>query len=310
MSDAALDAARAFPTPRPERHPMTEKPLTAREAAFVEAYRQHGNASRAAREAGYAAHQANAIGWKVLRRPKIVAALRAVGIEIVLTPKADSALRKYPRTYRRNGLTVLQERFVFEYLSDGNATQAAIRAGFAGNPLDTGTRMLHQPEVARAIERERATTAARLGISAQRVGAELARIAFADIGDIADWGPDGVVLKEKAAVSKHDRAAIAELSTTKAPRKDGAKDGAPDGVSRTHLRMHSKQAALDGLARFLGLYGRGARTIARMAAQDESEKQDANTILRERLLRIARSAPPEAEAKKDEDKDAAGETES
>jgi phosphoserine phosphatase len=62
--------------------------------------------------------------------------------------------------------------------------------------------------------------------------------------------------------------------------------------------MHSKQRALDALARHLGLYGRGAKTIA--AAMD-GEKRDANAILRERLLKIARrdgTGVPEEKKKK------------
>jgi phage terminase small subunit len=256
---------------------MTTKPLTAREARFVEQYRLHGNASRAAREAGYAGHQSGAIGWKTLRRPQIIAALREHGIEIVLTPKKNSQFQKHARTYRRKGLTLLQERFVSQYLIDGNSTQAAIRAGLTGNPMRAGVAMLKRREVARAIQRERAAAAARLSITADRVKDELAAIAFANIADVAEWGPDGVTLKEKNALPKADQAAIAELSSSRTEKT---------GAAKAHVKMHSKQHALDALAKHLGIYGRGTRTIAR-AAGDTGEKRDANAILRERLLKIA-----------------------
>lgn len=100
---------------------MAPKPLTAREARFVARYRLHGKAAQAAREAGYAAYQTNTMGWKVLHRPQIIAALRDVGIEIVLPPKQPGAPPR-PGRYRRQGLTLRQERFVSEYLIDGNAT--------------------------------------------------------------------------------------------------------------------------------------------------------------------------------------------
>jgi hypothetical protein len=58
------------------------------------------------------------------------------------------------------------------------------------------------------------------------------------------------------------------------------------GAVRAHVKMHSKQQALDALAKHLGIYGRGTRTIARVAG-DVREKRDANEILRERLLKIA-----------------------
>lgn len=257
---------------------MTTKPLTAREARFVEQYRLHGNAAQAAREAGYAPHQAKAIGWNVLHKPKIIAALRAVGIEIVLAPKRPGQPRNYARAYKRQGLTLLQERFVHQYLIDGNATQAAIRAGLPSrNPVRAGCQMLHHREVAKAIERERAAAAARLNITADRVKAELAAIGFASIADVADWGPDGVTLKDKKTLAKADQAAIAELSSSRVEKT---------GAVKAQVKMHSKQQALDALAKHLGLYGRGTRTIARVAG-DTGEKRDANTILRERLLKIA-----------------------
>jgi len=255
---------------------MTARPLTAREARFVAQYRLHGNASRAAREAGYAPYQTNTMGWKILQRAKIRAALRAHGIEIVVPPGKPGAKRG---RYRRKGLTLHQERFVLEYLIDGNATQAAIRAGLpAKSPVKAGSAMLHHPEVARRIDRERAAAAARLRIDADRVKAELAAIAFASIADIADWGPDGVTLKEKEMLSPPDRAAIAELSSSRVEKS---------GAVKAHVKMHSKQQALDALARHLGLYGRGVRAPMRTPEELERDRRDANAELRARLLKIA-----------------------
>lgn len=264
---------RAFP----KENLMSTKPLTAREARFVEQYRLHGNAAQAAREAGYAAYQANAMGWKILHRPRVIAALRVHGIEIVVQSKIPGKPRA---RYRRKGLTLRQERFVLEYMIDGNAAQAAIRAALPGtNPAKSGSAMLHNRAVAQAIQRERAAAAARLSITADRVKNELAALAFASMADVADWGPDGVTLKEKKMLSPPDRAAIAEFFSEKTV-------GEKSTTSRTHVRMHSKQQALDALARHLGLYGRGAKTIGRLAGP-EREKRDANAILRERLLKIA-----------------------
>jgi phage terminase small subunit len=265
---------------------MSTKPLTAREARFVEQYRLHGKAAQAAREAGYAPYQGPAIGWTLLRKPKIIAALRAYGIEIVLTPRKTSQFGTKTRTYRRKGLTLLAERFVHEYMIDGNSTQAAIRAGLpARNPQRAGMNMLKRREVAQAIQRERAAAATRLSITADRVRNELAAIAFASIADVAEWGPEGVTLKDKSAVSSHDHAAIAELSSSRV-EKTGA---GSVGSVRAHVKMHSKQQALDALAKHLGLYGRGTRTIARYATPEEQERgrRDANAELRARLLKIA-----------------------
>ncbi|HEY1507254.1 MAG TPA: terminase small subunit [Stellaceae bacterium] len=276
-------------TPPPAPGARAPKPLTARQARFVAQYRLHGNASKAAREAGYSPHEGGAIGWMLLRKPKIIEALRALGMEIVLTPRKTSQFRTPVKTYRRKGLTLLQERFVQQYMIDGNSTQAAIRAGLpARNPMRAGVRMLKHRGVAQAIERARAAAEARLTITADRVKNELAAIAFASIADVADWGPEGVTLKEKKAVAPQDRAAIAEFFCEKTAHEKTTGEKAT--TSRTQVKMHSKQQALDALARHLGLYGRGARTIARAA--DTGEKRDANTILRERLLKIAGQKKP------------------
>lgn len=112
-----------------------------------------------------------------------------------------------------------------------------------------------------------------------RLAAEYARIAFADIGDIADWDEGGALtLRAKGDIAKDDRAAIAELKTR--PGKHG---------TRTTIRLHAKQAALDALAKHLGFFLRPGEKRPPTPEEQERERMDANAILRERLMRIVRS---------------------
>jgi len=75
-------------------------------------------------------------------------------------------------------ISAKQQRFADEYLVDLNATQAAIRAGYATRNADvTGPRLLGNVGIAAAIEAGRAKQAERTGITADRVIAELAAIA-------------------------------------------------------------------------------------------------------------------------------------
>ena len=61
-----------------------------------------------------------------------------------------------------------QQRFVAEYLIDSNATQAAIRAGYASANADvTGPRLLGNVGIAAAIAAGRAKIADRLEITAE-----------------------------------------------------------------------------------------------------------------------------------------------
>ena len=87
------------------------------------------------------------------------------------------------------GLSPKQAAFVAEYLIDLNATRAAIRAGYSERTAGwTGCRLLRNAAVREAVEREQARRAERTGITADRVLAELANIAFADPRDLMEWG--------------------------------------------------------------------------------------------------------------------------
>jgi phage terminase small subunit len=174
-------------------------------------------------------------------------------------------------------MTPRQQRFVEEYLVDMNAHQAALRAGFSPRSArQIVTKLLRRPEVADAIRAATDARAERLRITADRVLPELARIAFAEIGRLAEWGPDGVTLKPRREITPDDAAAIAEIAT--------GKDGAP-----TRLKLHDKQRALDGLARHLGLYGRTAGVAAASPEARLAAAKRAREILAERLAALAKA---------------------
>jgi phage terminase small subunit len=229
----------------------------------------------------------------VLKRPHIVAALRERGLDPPRGVHPATQIRKPVVRRPRSAMSVVEERFALAYLVCGNAAEAARRAGIkTARPHGAGCRLLHLPRVAAFIEAERAASIERTRIDVDRVKRELARLAFVDIGDIVDWSEDALVLRPSAAISPDDRAAIAQLKV-----KQGKQ-----GLKAT-IRLHSKQHALDSLAKLLGLYGnRKPPTVI-----DAAERLDANQILRERLLRIARrgasreepaSSLPEAGARK------------
>ncbi len=115
-------------------------------------------------------------------------------------------------------LTPKQRRFVDEYLLDMNATAAARRAGYGERSASTnGYGFLQSANVAAAIEARLAVRRARLQVTAERVIAELARIAFSDIGRIMDWSSEDVALKPPGEISPDDHAAIQEIAVVKRP---------------------------------------------------------------------------------------------
>lgn len=74
-------------------------------------------------------------------------------------------------------LSPKQQRFVAEYLIDGNGTQAAIRAGYAeGSAKVTASRLLTKANIAAAVEAKRARIADRLEITAAGLVRDVAEI--------------------------------------------------------------------------------------------------------------------------------------
>jgi phage terminase small subunit len=153
-------------------------------------------------------------------------------------------------------LTAKQCLFVGEYLVDLNATQAAIRAGYSAQTArQTGSENLSKPYIAAEIER---ALAARGGITRTRLIEELARIAFSDIGKVVTWGPEAVVIQapESGVAIKRMENRITLLDSDKI--EDDVR-GAVAEISQgangaLHVKMHDKVAALDKLARVLGMY--------------------------------------------------------
>jgi len=85
-------------------------------------------------------------------------------------------------------LTPKQRFFVREYLIDLNSSAAARRAGYKHGEI--GRRLVTKSHVLTAIEKEMRRRAAKLDISAERVLAEIAKIAFSDARKLFDANGD------------------------------------------------------------------------------------------------------------------------
>jgi phage terminase small subunit len=141
-------------------------------------------------------------------------------------------------------LTPKQKRFVDEYLVDLNASQAAIRSGFSPRTSRfIGYRLLTMPKIKEALRGAQEDLTRRTEVTQERVIAELAAIAFSNIGDIVSWGPDGVSVKSADELSPEILASVADVS------KSSGKEG---GMVR--VRLHDKLRALELLGKHLGLF--------------------------------------------------------
>lgn len=140
-------------------------------------------------------------------------------------------------------LTPKQQRFVEEYLIDLNATQAAIRAGYAPDNANVeGARLLANANIRARIDIALAERSKRTGINAEIVIQELAKIARVNPIDVIN--PDTGEIK---ASSTDDVAAIASVRVKVTPTKNG------DIVER-EVRMADKIKALELLGKHLGMF--------------------------------------------------------
>jgi len=245
--------------------------MNERQRRFVAAYRVSRNARRPALAAGYAPGAAGPAGSKMLRDPEIVAELKSVGVEVAYGINPPGQKRAPRKPFVKQGLTLRQQRFVAEYLKDGNATKAAIRAGLKSkNPAYAGNKMKRRVGVAEAIAKGRAEIAQELRVDVARVVEEYARLAFADLRDYVEWGPKGVTLKPQSEIGKAASPAIVELVA----RKD--KRG-----TRTKVRLHSKLKSLEALGKYLGIFARANASKATRAALGQgAPKEDAAAKIR------------------------------
>ncbi len=138
----------------------------------------------------------------------------------------------------------MQKRFVEEYMVDRNGTRAAVRAGYSANSARTqASQLLKRPAIMAALGQAMALQAKEEEISSDPVVRELARVAFADIRDVVEWDDQGMVVKSSDRLAPEAGRAVAEIS--KRPTREGMV---------VKVKMHDKLAALNALARHLGMF--------------------------------------------------------
>lgn len=107
-----------------------------------------------------------------------------------------------PKPNQRNGLTLKEERFVAEYIVDGNGTRSALAAGYSkGCAQQQATEMLAKPRVRQAIDDRKGKLLAKLELTAEKVLRDIDRIATA-AEKVGEFGP---ALRGRELLGKHLR---------------------------------------------------------------------------------------------------------
>lgn len=134
-------------------------------------------------------------------------------------------------------------RFAEEYTIDLNASAAAIRAGFSPKTAKDAAAWIHpdhpaKPQVRALIDQLNAERSRRTGVTADRVIAELAKIAFVNAEDLID--PD--TAKVLPTAKREDKAAIQSV-TVKTGRTE-----------EREIKLADKTRALELLGKHLGVF--------------------------------------------------------
>ena len=185
-------------------------------------------------------------------------ATQKAGKPVAPSKKTTTAAKKHRSAGARvDGLLPKQAKFVAEYLISGNATQAALAAGYSPKTAHViGQENLKKPVIASLLAAKSAEIAARqderlaaMELTKERVQREIARIAFFDARKM--FGPDGNPLPI-TELDDDTAACIVGLDVLEEWAGTGE-----DRVLVGHVKKYkiaSKTAALDQASKILGMY--------------------------------------------------------
>jgi phage terminase small subunit len=174
------------------------------------------------------------------------------------------------RPSKRRPLTDQQERFCLEFVRAPSAAQAAIRAGYAaGSAKQSAHQLLHgtggrapmSAKIRARVAKLVAELEAAQGVTQARLENELAAVAFADLRDLVEFGPDGIVVRSSADIPAESAAALVEIRCEERVEEEKSKvlSGAEAGEQiqvqttilhrRMGVKLHPKLQAIEILAR-------------------------------------------------------------
>jgi len=140
-----------------------------------------------------------------------------------------------------------QRKFVAEYIVSGNATQAAIAAGYSAKTAGSqGERLLRHAEISGALAEARAKLEIKTEITQERVLAELALLAFSSVDhyEVDELGN----VTAKADAPKGAMRAISSIKRKTFTTKDG------DVSREVEIKLWDKPGPLKLAGKHVGLF--------------------------------------------------------
>lgn len=150
------------------------------------------------------------------------------------------------------------EKFA-QLLAQGmSAVQAFVAAGYAYS-TGNAARLSANESVKRRVEELTREATGLAGISIKRVVGEVAKVAFASLGDYISIDESG---QPQVDFSKLDRDKLAALGEVQREERTVAPEGQPvTTIKKVRFKLHSKLDALEKLGRYLGAWERGATVV-------------------------------------------------
>jgi phage terminase small subunit len=140
-------------------------------------------------------------------------------------------------------LSLKQEKFLSEYLRCGNATKAALNAGYSKESAGRQAgRLMKNDLIKKEIDKRKAEIAEKSKVKASDVINELRKIAFSDITNIANVEGDDVIFKTTTDLAQDVTATISSIE------KNETKYG-----TTIKIRQWDKIKALQMLGEYFGI---------------------------------------------------------
>jgi phage terminase small subunit len=149
------------------------------------------------------------------------------------------------------GLTDKQQRFCQEYLSDFNATQAYIRAGYAKKTArQAAQRLLTNVDIQAYLSHHINKAEDKSVASLQRTLNELAYVAYSRPTDVYSFSDSGLTLKNSDELPDEVLAAIESVTFIETVSES---ENSLTTTTKKSVKQHNKMAALNLLSKYFGM---------------------------------------------------------
>lgn len=147
------------------------------------------------------------------------------------------------------GLTDMESRFCTHFLTTGNGTLSAMRAGYApGSARTRAAELLQKPKIQVTLDQMRQALAVDAQVTAKEIIAELKKIGFSNMLDYVSVDNSGRPTVDMTMVTRDQAAALSEANT------EQSVDGKGGVSTRSKIKMHNKIDALVNLGKMFGLF--------------------------------------------------------